>query len=41
MSLRMGVVGGFYDDVAHDVFGLDGVGEVLVYLLPVGGPRRS
>ncbi len=37
MSLRMGVVGGFYDDVAHDVFGLDGVGEVLVYLLPVGG----
>ncbi|HJP73909.1 MAG TPA: thiopeptide-type bacteriocin biosynthesis protein [Pseudonocardiaceae bacterium] len=37
MSLPMGIIGGFYDDVAHDVFGLDGVSEVLVYLLPVGG----
>ncbi|MGQ0839630.1 thiopeptide-type bacteriocin biosynthesis protein [Actinokineospora sp.] len=35
-GLSLGMVGGFYDDVANDVFGLDGVDEALVYLLPLG-----
>jgi thiopeptide-type bacteriocin biosynthesis protein len=35
-DLSMGVIGGFYDDVAHDVLGLDGVDDCLVYLLPIG-----
>ncbi|HEX5597938.1 MAG TPA: SagB/ThcOx family dehydrogenase, partial [Micromonosporaceae bacterium] len=39
-DLSLGLVGGFYDDVAHELFLLDGVDEVLVYLLPVGR-RRS
>ncbi|MFF7632001.1 thiopeptide-type bacteriocin biosynthesis protein [Kitasatospora sp. NPDC008050] len=39
-QLSVGVVGGFYDDIAHEVFMLDGVDEVLAYLLPVGR-RRS
>jgi SagB-type dehydrogenase family enzyme len=34
-GLSLGVIGGFYDDVAHDVLGLDGVDESLVYLLPL------
>jgi SagB-type dehydrogenase family enzyme len=34
--LALGLVGGFYDDVAHEVFLLDGIDEVLVYLLPLG-----
>jgi len=40
-GLSLGLIGGFYDDVAHEVLGLDGVDDVLVYLLPVGrpGPR--
>ncbi|MFE2752791.1 thiopeptide-type bacteriocin biosynthesis protein [Actinosynnema sp. NPDC059335] len=36
VSLSLGMVGGFYDDLAHDVFLLDGVDDTLVYLLPVG-----
>ncbi|MEU4769409.1 thiopeptide-type bacteriocin biosynthesis protein [Actinosynnema sp. NPDC023794] len=36
LSLSLGLVGGFYDDLAHDVFLLDGVDDTLVYLLPVG-----
>lgn len=35
-GLGLGMVGGFYDDVANDVFGLDGVDHALAYLLPVG-----
>jgi thiopeptide-type bacteriocin biosynthesis protein len=38
-GLSVGVIGGFYDDVAHEVFMLDGVDDVLVYLLPVGRER--
>lgn len=34
-GLALGMIGGFYDDVAHDVLGLDGVDETLVYLLPL------
>lgn len=34
-GLSLGMIGGFYDDVAHDVLGLDGVDESLVYLLPL------
>ncbi|QQQ73380.1 thiopeptide-type bacteriocin biosynthesis protein [Saccharothrix sp. 6-C] len=37
-GLSLGVLGGFYDDLAHDVFVLDGVDDTLVYLLPVGSP---
>ena len=33
-----GMVGGFYDDIAHELLLLDGVDEVLAYLLPVGRP---
>ncbi|RKT54745.1 thiopeptide-type bacteriocin biosynthesis protein [Saccharothrix australiensis] len=36
LSLSLGMVGGFYDDLAHDVLLLDGVDDTLVYLLPVG-----
>jgi SagB-type dehydrogenase family enzyme len=36
LSLSLGLLGGFYDDLAHDVFLLDGVDDTLVYLLPVG-----
>jgi SagB-type dehydrogenase family enzyme len=39
-GLSAGVIGGFYDDVAHEVFMLDGVDDVLVYLMPVGRQRR-
>jgi thiopeptide-type bacteriocin biosynthesis protein len=35
-GLAMGVIGGFYDDVAHEVTGLDGMDDMLVYLLPLG-----
>ena len=34
-GLSLGMIGGFYDDVAHDVLGLDGVDETLVYLMPL------
>lgn len=35
-GLALGMIGGFYDDVAHELLGLDGIDDVLVYLLPVG-----
>ncbi|SDF79566.1 thiopeptide-type bacteriocin biosynthesis domain-containing protein [Lentzea fradiae] len=34
-NIRTGLVGGFYDDLAHDVIGLDGVDDTLVYFLPL------
>jgi thiopeptide-type bacteriocin biosynthesis protein len=37
-GLAMGTCGGFYDDIANEVLLLDGVDEVLAYLLPVGRP---
>ncbi|MFS8097657.1 thiopeptide-type bacteriocin biosynthesis protein [Lentzea alba] len=38
-GIRTGLIGGFYDDIAHDVMGLDGVDDALVYLLPLAsGP---
>ena len=37
-GLGLGMVGGFYDDIAHELLLLDGVDEVLAYLLPVGRP---
>ncbi|MGC0415568.1 thiopeptide-type bacteriocin biosynthesis protein [Embleya sp. AB8] len=40
-GLSMGMVGGFYDDVAHEVFVLDGIDDVLAYLLPVGRVRSG
>lgn len=36
VGLSAGVIGGFYDDVAHEIFLLDGVDDVLAYLMPVG-----
>lgn len=38
-GLALGVIGGFYDDLAHDVLCLDGVDETLVYLMPVASAR--
>lgn len=38
-GLSLGVVGAFYDDVAHELFMLDGIDDVLAYLLPVGRLR--
>ncbi|MGI5507278.1 thiopeptide-type bacteriocin biosynthesis protein [Lentzea sp. CA-135723] len=35
LGIRTGLVGGFYDDIAHDVIGLDGVDDALVYFLPL------
>ncbi len=35
LGIRTGLVGGFYDDIAHDVIGLDGVDDTLVYFLPL------
>ncbi|MEV0460958.1 thiopeptide-type bacteriocin biosynthesis protein [Catellatospora methionotrophica] len=40
-GLSLGMIGGFYDDVAHEVFGLDGIDNVAIYLMPVGRQRRS
>ncbi|MEU4766622.1 thiopeptide-type bacteriocin biosynthesis protein [Actinosynnema sp. NPDC023794] len=34
-GLALGVIGGFYDDMAHDVLCLDGVDDALVYLMPL------
>lgn len=31
-------VGGFYDDLVHELFAVDGVTEVALYLLPLGVP---
>lgn len=38
LGMHLGLIGGFYDDLAHDLLGLDGVNDCLVYLLPVCGP---
>ena len=35
-GLSLGMVGAFYDDTAHELFLLDGIDDVLAYLLPVG-----
>ncbi|MEU1722838.1 thiopeptide-type bacteriocin biosynthesis protein [Nonomuraea sp. NPDC005692] len=39
-ALGLGTItlGGFYDDLVHELFGLDGVAESALYLLPVGLP---
>ncbi|PSL45983.1 thiopeptide-type bacteriocin biosynthesis protein [Saccharothrix carnea] len=34
-GLALGLIGGFYDDLAHDVLCLDGVDDALVYLMPL------
>ncbi|GAB2962874.1 thiopeptide-type bacteriocin biosynthesis protein [Saccharothrix stipae] len=34
-GLALGLIGGFYDDAAHDVLCLDGVQDALVYLMPL------
>ncbi len=35
-GLALTTVGGFYDDVAHELLMLDGLDDVLAYLLPLG-----
>ncbi|MEY9842195.1 thiopeptide-type bacteriocin biosynthesis protein [Streptacidiphilus sp. EB103A] len=40
-GLSLGVVGAFYDDIAHELFMLDGIDDVLAYLLPVGQLRSG
>jgi thiopeptide-type bacteriocin biosynthesis protein len=40
-GLSISMTGGFYDDLAHELLGLDGVDEVLTYLLPVGATLES
>ena len=41
-GLELGLIGGFYDDLANDVFGLDGIDRFIVYLLPIGHrPHRT
>lgn len=35
MGLNLGLVGGIYDDLAHDLLNLDGVNDTLAYLMPV------
>ncbi len=35
-DLSLGILGGFYDDVANETFMLDGIDDFLVYLLPLG-----
>jgi len=32
-------IGGFYDDVVHELLGIDGVGESVQYLIPLGSAR--
>lgn len=32
-------VGAYHDDEVNDLFGLDGIGEKVIYLTPVGKPR--
>jgi thiopeptide-type bacteriocin biosynthesis protein len=39
-DLSVGMIGGFYDDVVHEVFGLDGIDNVALYLLPLGRRPR-
>ncbi|MET0133268.1 MAG: thiopeptide-type bacteriocin biosynthesis protein [Kibdelosporangium sp.] len=38
MNLGMGLIGGIYDDLAHDLLALDGVNDTVVYLIPVASP---
>ncbi|MFC6094555.1 thiopeptide-type bacteriocin biosynthesis protein [Saccharothrix lopnurensis] len=38
-GLSLGLFGGFHDDLAHDVLCLDGVDDVLVYLMPLSANR--
>lgn len=38
-GLALGMIGGFYDDMAHDVLCLDGVDDALVYLMPLSSAR--
>ncbi|MFF7947688.1 thiopeptide-type bacteriocin biosynthesis protein [Streptomyces griseorubiginosus] len=38
-ELSLGMLGAFYDDIAHELFMLDGIDDVLAYLLPVGRLR--
>ncbi|WP_051772674.1 thiopeptide-type bacteriocin biosynthesis protein [Saccharothrix sp. NRRL B-16314] len=38
-GLALGMIGGFYDDMAHDVLCLDGVDDTLVYLMPLASVR--
>jgi nitroreductase len=35
LDIRTGLVGGFYDDLANDLFRLDGVHDTITYLLPL------
>lgn len=35
-GLAMVTIGGFYDDVLHELLGIDGVGEAVQYLIPLG-----
>lgn len=35
-DIGISTIGGFYDDLAHELFGLDGVDEVMAYLIPIG-----
>lgn len=41
MGLGMGTIGGIYDDLAHDLLAVDGVNNVLVYLLPVARSKHD
>lgn len=39
LELQLCTLGGFYDDIAHDVFMLDGIERSLAYLIPIGATR--
>jgi thiopeptide-type bacteriocin biosynthesis protein len=41
MGLGLGLIGGIYDDLAHDLLAVDGVNDVLVYLLPVARSKHD
>ncbi|MEV6238459.1 thiopeptide-type bacteriocin biosynthesis protein [Lentzea sp. NPDC051838] len=41
LGIKTGLVGGFYDDIAHDVIGLDGVDDALVYFLPLASENPA
>ena len=41
LGINTGLVGGFYDDIAHDVIGLDGVDDALVYFLPLASEHAD
>lgn len=40
-GLQLCPIGGIYDDIAHDVLLLDGLDQVLAYLVPVGADLES